>query len=76
MDDLLEMDAGALVTAMTTGEVTAEALMQATLARIEAVNGRVNAVVSLRDPDVLLAEARAADQAAGPGGACMGFRSR
>ncbi|WP_306116354.1 MULTISPECIES: amidase [unclassified Roseovarius] len=67
MDDLLEMDAGALVTAMATGEVTAEALMEATLDRIAVVNGTVNAVVSLRDADVLLAEARAADQAADRG---------
>ncbi|MEO5621270.1 MAG: amidase, partial [Cypionkella sp.] len=33
------------------------------LAQIAAVNGAVNAVISLRDPDVLMAEARAADDA-------------
>lgn len=38
-------------------------LMQATLDRIDAVNGTVNAVVSLRDPDDLMAEARAAQDA-------------
>lgn len=63
MDDLLEKDAGALVAAMAGGEITAEALMRATLARIEAVNGHVNAIVSLRDAETLLAEAQAADQA-------------
>lgn len=38
-------------------------LMQATLDRIAAVNGTVNAIVSLRDPDALMAEARAAQDA-------------
>ena len=38
-------------------------VMEAYLARIAAVNGAVNALVSLRDPDVLMAEARAADDA-------------
>ena len=37
------------------------------LERIGAVNPAVNAVVSLRDPDVLMAEARAADDAAPAG---------
>ncbi|MEO0864182.1 MAG: amidase family protein, partial [Pseudomonadota bacterium] len=37
--------------------------MRATLDRIAAVNGTVNAIVSLRDPDALMAEARAADAA-------------
>ncbi len=63
MNDLLEKDATALVAEMADGTLSAEALMQATLARIEAVNGDVNAIVSLRDPETLLAEARAADQA-------------
>ena len=44
------------------GRLSAEELMQATLARIAAVNPRVNAIVSLRDEADLLAEARAADQ--------------
>ena len=42
-------------------------VMAAHLDRIAAVNGAVNAVVSLRDREVLMAEARAADEAA-PGG--------
>ena len=61
MDDLL--DAGALQqsAALESGAVSAEELMRATLARIEARNPRVNAIVSLRDPEALLADARAAD---------------
>jgi len=37
--------------------------MEATLARIEAVNRQVNAIVSLRSAETLMAEARAADAA-------------
>ena len=44
-------------------EVSCAEVMASHLARIEAVNPRVNAIVSLRDPDVLMAEARAADSA-------------
>lgn len=44
-------------------ELSCTEVMAAHLARIEAVNPRVNAIVSLRDPDVLMAEARAADAA-------------
>ncbi|PWE30488.1 amidase [Maritimibacter sp. 55A14] len=44
-------------------EIGAEEVMRATLARIEAVNPEINAIVSLRDGDDLLAEARAADAA-------------
>jgi amidase len=40
------------------GDFSAVDLMQATLARIDAVNPKVNAIVSLRDADVLLEEAR------------------
>ena len=38
-------------------------VMAAHLDRIEAVNGAVNAVISLRDREALMAEARAADDA-------------
>ena len=37
--------------------------MQATLAQIDTINGPVNAIVSLRDKEVLLAEAAQADAA-------------
>lgn len=60
--DILEQSARAQSAALAAGEISAVELMQATLARIEAVNGAVNAVVSLRDADELLAEARAADR--------------
>ncbi|SEP55024.1 amidase [Thalassovita taeanensis] len=58
---LLDKDALELSGMLEAREVSAEELMRATLERIEAVNGAVNAVVSLRDGDALLAEARAAD---------------
>lgn len=57
------MDALAQSAAIEAGELSAADLMQATLARITAVNGTVNAVVALRDADVLMQEARAADAA-------------
>ena len=44
-------------------EVSAPEVMTAALDRIEAVNGPVNAVVSLRDREDLMAAARAADAA-------------
>ncbi|WPZ23271.1 amidase [Sulfitobacter faviae] len=61
--ELLNWDASELSEALAARKISAVELMQATLARIEAVNGRVNAVVSLRDSDALLAEAEAADAA-------------
>lgn len=63
MSDILDMDALNLSAALKQRQISAVELMQATLARIEQVNPAVNAVVSLRDPDDLLAEARAADNA-------------
>ncbi len=62
--DILSMDARAQSAALERGDLSAEELMAATLTRIEAVNPRVNAIVNLRDPDRLMAQARAAD--AGP----------
>ena len=61
MSKLFESAAG-LSSAMSKGTLSAAELMQSTLARIAAVNPAVNAVVSLRPPDALIAEARAADQ--------------
>ena len=57
------MDARAQAAALEQGDLSADELMDATLARIDAVNPRVNAVVSLRDTDDLRAEAKAADSA-------------
>ncbi|MBN8291721.1 amidase [Rhodobacter sp. NTK016B] len=61
MDDLLDRDALDQSTALSRREVSAEELMRASLARIEARNPRVNAIVSLADPEDLLAQARQAD---------------
>jgi len=63
MDDLMNRDALALSSMLEARQISAVELMQATLDRIGAVNPRVNAVVSLCDPDMLLAEAQAADNA-------------
>lgn len=63
MSDFLDKEALDQAAALETGEISAEELMRLTLARIEAVNGDVNAIVALRDTDALLAEARAADAA-------------
>lgn len=63
MDQLLDGRAVDLVAALAGRQVSAEEVMRATLDRIDARN-HVNAIVSLRDADALIAEARAAD--AGP----------
>ncbi|WP_299350265.1 amidase [uncultured Shimia sp.] len=60
--DILDRDAVEILAALHAGEMTCEALMAETLARIKAVNGSVNALVSLRDSATLMNEARAADQ--------------
>ena len=56
-----EQSALALSHAIHAREISARELMEATLARIEAVNPSVNAVISLRDTQELLGEAEAAD---------------
>ncbi|MEQ6204192.1 amidase [Sulfitobacter sp. HNIBRBA2951] len=61
--DILSMDARAQAAALENGDLSAAELMDATLARIDAVNPVVNAVVSLRDGDDLRADAQAADKA-------------
>ncbi|KQP20351.1 amidase [Pseudorhodoferax sp. Leaf265] len=58
LDDL---DATGLSQALHAGQLSCRELMQATLARIAARNPRFNAIVSLRDPEALLAEADAHD---------------
>ncbi|MBL8561453.1 MAG: amidase [Gemmobacter sp.] len=60
---LTELSATELARLIAAREVKPSEVMAAHLARIAAVNGAVNAVVSLRDQDVLMAEARAADAA-------------
>lgn len=61
MNNLLDLGAVEQAAALQARAVSAEELMAATLARIAARNPRVNALVSLREPEALLAEARAAD---------------
>ncbi|WP_294224703.1 amidase [uncultured Shimia sp.] len=61
MAEFLDWDAGKLAGALRGGELSAEAVMAATLTRIAQRNPAVNAIVDLRDPEVLLAEAREAD---------------
>ncbi|WP_170759455.1 amidase [Ruegeria lacuscaerulensis] len=59
--DLSQTTATDLLNAMSTGQASAVELMRATLDRIASVNGPLNAIVALRDPDELMAEARVLD---------------
>ena len=61
MADPLALTATELSRAIAARQLSCVELMQASLARIEALNPRYNAIVSLRDGDVLMAEARARD---------------
>jgi amidase len=58
---MLDWSASDLSRALHAGQVAPSEVMAAWLAQVQAANGAVNAIVSLRDPDVLLAEARALD---------------
>ena len=62
--DLLDQSATEQIAAITAGQLSAPELMAMTLDRIDARNGRVNAIVALRKRDILMAEASA--QAAKP----------
>ena len=59
--DITELTAHALSAAIHSRRVSCREVMQATLARIAAVNPLHNAIVSLRDGDVLLREADECD---------------
>lgn len=59
--DLSQISATDLVAQLSAGRLSAVDVMQATLDRIAAVNGSLNAIVALQDRDVLLAEAAALD---------------
>ena len=61
MGELVEQGARALAVQIARKEISAEELMRASLERISQVNGTVNAIVSLREGEACLAEARAAD---------------
>ena len=58
---LTRKPAAELLADLKSGTLSAEDLMAATLDRIEAVNGDVNAVVALRERDDLMAEAKEKD---------------
>jgi amidase len=61
--ELYQRTASDLARMIAAKAVAPSEVMAAHLARIAKVNGAVNAVISLRDTDVLIAEARAADDA-------------
>ncbi|HIC67239.1 MAG TPA: amidase, partial [Paracoccus sp.] len=63
MTDPTSLDATDLSAAIADGRLRAETVMTAYLDRIEALNPGLNAIVSLRPRDELLAEARRADTA-------------
>ncbi|MDG4649172.1 amidase [Roseibacterium sp. SDUM158017] len=56
--ELVGQGARAQAARIAGGEVSPVELMRETLSRIDAVNGRVNAIVSLRDREALMGEAR------------------
>lgn len=62
--DVTQCSATGLAGRLSSGDVSAVEVMRATLDRIHAVNGEVNAIVALRDEAALIAEAAALD--AGP----------
>ncbi|MGG7564610.1 amidase [Rhodovulum sp. DZ06] len=63
----LALSAAEQQAAMARGALTAEALMEATLAQVAALNPTFNAIIALRPREELLAEARAADAARAAG---------
>lgn len=67
MTDILEMEAHAQAALIAKGELSAKVLMRATLGRVAELNGALNAIVSLRDADEVMAEARAADAGSAKG---------
>ncbi|AHM04910.1 Amidase [Roseibacterium elongatum DSM 19469] len=67
MRDLMGLGALDLAQAIARRDLSPVDLMRATLARIDAVNGDVNAIVSLRDRETLMGEARLAEAMAPEG---------
>ncbi len=67
MSDLLHQSLFLTLEQLRRRELSPVELMQATLERIDAANAKVNAFVALRDRDLLLADARAAQQRIGRG---------
>ncbi len=61
--DLLDLSATELSALIHARKLAPSEVMAAHLAQVAAVNGGINAIVSARDPDLLMAEARALDDA-------------
>ena len=61
MNDLLRRPLTEITALLARRELSPVELMQATLDRIDAVNGKLNAFVAMRDRDALLADAREAE---------------
>src|SRR5437763_13695793 len=75
--DIVDLPAHALSDAIRSRQVSCREVMKATLARIETVNPRHNAIVSLRDGDALLRDADERDaqlKRGGPLGRRHGMR--
>ena len=64
---VLEWSATELSRAIHARKVAPSEVMAAWLAQVQAANGALNAIVSLRDPDAVMAEARALDDVAPAG---------
>jgi amidase len=67
MVELTDLSASELSALIASRELAPSELMAACLDRVAAVNPAINAIVSLRDPAELMAEARIADDATGSG---------
>jgi amidase len=67
MNAMLEWSATELSAAIHARKVAPSEVMTAWLAQVAAANGATNAIVSQRDPDALMAEARALDDTAPQG---------
>lgn len=61
--DITALEAGDLAAMLARKEIGVQELMRATLDRVAASNGVVNAIVDLRDEETLMKEAQAADNA-------------
>lgn len=62
MPELLYRPLTEIVRLLSRGELSPVELMEATLARIDATNAKLNTFVALRDRDALLADAKAAER--------------
>ena len=66
-DDITRLGALALSAEIHARRVSCVEVMQAYLARLDRLNPSLNAIVSMRDPEALLAQAREMDALAGAG---------